>query len=195
MSNNPLQAEPEIVVEWRKEERQKLWFRIIRLGIGVPLILFSYPWPGVLSPFLVLLGCVLVAPEAVGLLSSMIEGMLWPHHESKPKPLYGIPETLAAKGKYAEAEQEYEKIIQQFPDAIKPHVDMINIAITRLNDVKLAEKLYQRGMDSLHVHESRETLTRMYEAIKTRLKEKKTWDRSVKVSSFSSVPKETSRQP
>lgn len=74
------------------------------------------------------------------------------------------------QGKYAEAEAEYEKIIQEFPNEIKPHVDMINIAIRWMEDGQLAEELYQRGMTLLQDPTDRDTFTQMYTAIRTRLK-------------------------
>ena len=58
--------------------------------------------------------------------------------------------TLAARGKYAEAEAEHEKIMAEFPDDPVPHIELINIAVMRLNDGDLADKLHRRGMSCLH---------------------------------------------
>lgn len=157
------------LTQWESEERRKLWRRIIRWCLGIPLLLFSYPHLGLSGPFLMLLGVLLIAPDITAYLSGFAGNILWSHCEGESKPLYGIPESLVAKGKYAEAEQEYEKIVQKFPAEVKPHIDMINIAVTRLDDGELAKKLYQRGMSILQDSASQETLTRMYEAISTRL--------------------------
>jgi hypothetical protein len=157
------------VAHWEKEQRRELWVRIIRRCIGIPL-LFSYPWLGGISPFLALLGCILIAPDIAGYFSKFAGNILWSRREGKERPLYGIPESLVAKGKYAEAEKEYEKIIQEFPNEVKPHVDMINIAVRWLNDGQLAEELYRRGMGLLQNPADRDKLTESYSAIRTRLK-------------------------
>jgi len=136
--------------------------------------MFSYPALGPLSPFFALFGCVLIAPDIAGYFSRFMGNILWRHREGKPQPLYSIPESLVAKGKYAEAEIEYEKIIQAFPDEVKPHVDMINIAIRWMNNGQLAEKLYQRGMSLLKNQADRDVLTEMYTSISTRLKKEDT---------------------
>lgn len=155
---------------WAKEERRRRIGRIIRRVVGIPLLLFSYPHLGPISPFLLLLGAILVAPDIAGFLSNAVVGMVSPHRPGERRPNYDIPESLAAKGKYAEAEEEYDRIIQEFPAEVKPHIAMINIAVTRLNDGALAASLYQNGMDRLKDPASRETLTTMYKAMATRLK-------------------------
>jgi tetratricopeptide (TPR) repeat protein len=160
------------VKQWQKEERRRIAGRIIRWCFGVPL-LFSYPWLGWISPFLVTLGAILIVPEVAGYFSKLVTNLIWPSGPLERKPLYSIPESLVARGKYAEAEQEYEKIIQEFPNEVKPHADMIDVAIRRLNNVELAEQLYQRGMSLLQQPADREVLTKMYAAIRSRLKNRK----------------------
>jgi tetratricopeptide (TPR) repeat protein len=157
---------------WKAEQRRARISRAVRWGCGIPLALFSFPFLGFLGPFLALFGVILIAPDIASYLSRFAGNILWSHREGEPEPLYGIPESLVAKGEYAEAEQEYEKIIQEFPAEAKPHIDMINIAITRLHDAELAERLYQRGVASLPDGPPQEVLKKMYEAISTRLKEK-----------------------
>ena len=154
---------------WKTEQRRLLTRQIIRRGIGVPLLVFAFPIPW-FGPFLVLLGAILIAPDIAGFLSGFAGNILWPHQIVEPKPLYSIPESLVARGEYAKAEAEYEKIIKEFPAEAKPHIDMINIAVTRLNDKELAEKLYERGMSILQDPAPKETLTKMYDAISTMLK-------------------------
>lgn len=162
---------------WQLEERREFWTTIMRRGLGIPMMLFSYPWLGLLSPsliiispFLALLGCVLIAPDIAGYFSRIAGRLLWSGKAGDIRPMYGIPESRAARGKYVEAEQEYEKIIQAFPNEIKPHVDMINIAVVRLNNAELAEQLYQRGMTLLQDPIAKETLTQIYDTIRTRIK-------------------------
>ncbi|MBU4365497.1 MAG: tetratricopeptide repeat protein [Kiritimatiellae bacterium] len=178
MSPNQEESQSDDVAQWKSEERRELWSRLIRWGVGVPLVLFSYPWLGWFGPFLVVLGSILIARDIAGYFATKFAGnIIWTHHDGKPKPIYGIPRSLAAKGRYAEAEKEYENIIQEFPNEVKPHIEMINIAIVRLNDAELAEQLYQRGMGLLQDPDDREMLTRMYAAIRTRLKRRDKYNR------------------
>jgi len=171
MDDHAKQLNARIMANWKAEQRRILISRAIRWGVGIPLIAvgFAIPFVGL---FLMLLGVVMITPDIAGYVSNIAGNILWSHHTDRPKPLYDIAEALAAKGKYAEAEQEYEKIIQNFPSDVKPHIDMINIAVTRLNDRELAAQLYRRGMDLLPDSAPQETLTMMYEAISTRLKPK-----------------------
>ena len=155
--------------QWRREERRELWGRLVRWGLGIPLILFSYPRLGWFGPFFIVLGCILIAPDLAGYCSQFFGGILWSHRKGQIKPLYSIAESLVARGKYEEAEKEYETIIQQFPNEVKPHADMISIAIVQLKNAELADLLYQRGMTLLRDPAARKTLTQMHAGIRTRL--------------------------
>lgn len=158
------------VNEWKRQERRLLWSRIVRWGIGLPLLLFSYPALGLISPFTALLGAILIAPDVAGFLANSVGTVIWSHSPSQRSPNYDIPESLVARGKYSEAEAEYDRIIEEFPLEVKPHIALINIAVTRLNDGELAARLYERGMAALKDPASKETLTTMFRAIMTRLR-------------------------
>lgn len=145
-----------------------MWSRIVRWSIAIILAPMAFVIP-VFGAFLTLLGCILVAPDIAGWLSGSLNGLLWTSHQSPPGPVYGIPESLVARGQYEEAERAYEEIIRKYPDEVKPHVDLINIAVTRLHDLELAEKLFRRGMTALRDKETKEILTNMYAAIGSRL--------------------------
>ncbi|MFA5044144.1 MAG: hypothetical protein WC381_07915 [Kiritimatiellia bacterium] len=171
MSPNREESQCDDVAQWKEEKRREIWKRLIRWGLGIPLILFSIPLLGWwFGPFFVALGGILIAPDITGYFAKFAGNIIWTHHDGKPRPIYGIPQSLAAKGRYEEAEREYENIIREFPNEVKPHIEMIDIAIVRLNNAELAEQLYKRGMGLLRDPDSRETLARMYAAIRTRLK-------------------------
>jgi len=157
------------LAQWKREERRRLWSRIIRWGTGIPLLFccFLIPWFG---PFLALLGCILIAPDIAGWASRIVTRLILPHHDGKRQPLYSIPESLVAKGRYEEAEKEYEAVMQAFPKEAKPHIGLIEISVMRLNDADLARRLYEQGMGRLRDRGARETLTQAYEAIRTRIR-------------------------
>ena len=165
MNADKERSQADAFAEWKREERRELRSRLVRWGLAIPLFL-SFIWIPWFGAFFALLGSLLIA-QVVG---RFFANLLWPHRKRKPKPVYGIPESLVFKGKYEAAEKEYEKIIQEFPNEVKPHVDLINIAVMHLNNGELAEQLYQRGMKLINDPEARETLSRMYAGIRTRLK-------------------------
>ncbi|MBI3987853.1 MAG: hypothetical protein HY343_13090 [Lentisphaerae bacterium] len=155
------------VIAWQRDNKLRFWSRVIRWSVAIPLMLFTYPWFG---PFLILLGCVLIAPDIAGYFAKRVGDLLWPNRQIEKKPFYDIPESLVAKGKYAEAEAAYEAIIREFPREIKPHADLIDIAVRWMDDAELAEKLFQRGMSLLADPVDRERLTDAYERSRSRLK-------------------------
>ena len=54
-------------------------------------------------------------------------------------PEYSVAEAQVKKGKYREAIDEYRKVIIAHPDDIYPHLRIADLALSHLNDVKLAE--------------------------------------------------------
>jgi tetratricopeptide (TPR) repeat protein len=156
-----------------KNHRPTSWIRAVRWGFGVSLIGLPIPLLGeggevaAAAPLLMLLGGALLAPDVASFIHRWAEEL---RLAGQPPPIYGIAETLVAKGRYAEAEEEYEKIIRAFPNEVKPHTDMIHLAVRWLNNGELAEKLYQRGLSLLRNPEDRQILSEAYERIRTRLK-------------------------
>lgn len=164
-----------LTIRWQKEQRRKLESRIVRWTLGLLLMAGSLPffaWVGFpfLAPFFMLLGVILISPEVAGYFSQWGGSLIWRHQEGVPRPVYSIAESLVARGKYAEAEAEYEKIIQEFPEEVKPHIDLIHIATNWLKNAELAEQLYQRGMSLLKDPGARQLLTDAYKRACTLLK-------------------------
>jgi len=169
MSDDKKNVLPDPSEAWREERKRQIAYRILRYVLAV-LLFVSYFFLGKIAVFFMAFGACLIAPDIAALASRAFMSSLFPHRKGELRPIYGIAESLAARGKYAEAEEEYEKIIQQFPKEVKPHIDMLNIAVMRLNDGLLAEQLYQRGMNLLKDPVSQNTLTEAYNSIRTRLK-------------------------
>ncbi|OVE74049.1 hypothetical protein BVX94_01855 [bacterium B17] len=154
---------------WEAEQRHERHSKIVRWSFGLPLLFLGF-YVLVIGPYLMCLGAILIAPEIAGFFANKFVNLIWPHVRSDPKPMYSIAESLVAKGDYEKAEQEYEKIIEEFPNEAKPHIDMINIASTRLHDSELALKLYQRGMTMLIDPKEKSKLAEMYRALSSRIK-------------------------
>lgn len=153
-------------------------FRAVRWTVAGLLVAFTIPFlvsaygdgGRFFAPFLLAFAGLLIAPELLTFFHKLVTGIMFPTTASVRTPNYGIPESLVARGHYADAEKEYEAIMDEFPDAVKPHADLIEVATARLNNAELAEKLYQRGLQRLRRQPDREHLTKLYEGLKSYLK-------------------------
>jgi hypothetical protein len=156
--------------------RERIYMAVRWIG-AVPF-LFSIPilvpiWGQVaawLAPFLTAFGAILISPEIVSFCARRVNNLIFPSRPAERKPNYGIPEALVAKGQYEEAEAEYDRIIADFPDEVMPHTALINIAIRRLKNAKLAENLFKRGVACLKKKSSREILEQVYAGMITQIK-------------------------
>jgi tetratricopeptide (TPR) repeat protein len=54
-------------------------------------------------------------------------------------PEYSVAEARVKRGRYQEAVDEYRNVIAEHPDDIYPHLRIADLALTHLNDLKLAE--------------------------------------------------------
>jgi tetratricopeptide (TPR) repeat protein len=135
------------------------YFLVAKAGIagiilGFPLFLFG--------------SCIIAFPMA-DVFSVSYSSLLWSHQEQGPQPLYGIAESYVKQDLYELALLEYEQVVKEFPDEVKPFIDMIDIAVVRMNDPVLAKEIYEKGISALKDKEKHKELKRMYEAILTRI--------------------------
>lgn len=121
------------------------------------------------SPLMMILAVAQVAPDIADWFGGMAGGILYNRREGERIPMYGIPEKLVTMGKYVEAEAEYEKIMEEFPDEVKPYIDLVNVAVKRLNNAELAEQFYKKGMNALKKDEAKIQLEDVYFRVKTLL--------------------------
>jgi hypothetical protein len=124
---------------------------------------------------IMLMGVVVLAIPIARLVAEPSGSLFYPRIHSKPHPPYSIPECKAAKGQYEEAMTLFERIAAEYPDALKAYVGMVDIAIMHLKDPARAESIYRRGLTDLRTADSREALTRMYDAIRSRLQSEPEW--------------------
>lgn len=148
--------------------RRIVGFLLATTGI---IILIRAPLSAIISLWIIAAGMILLSVDVANRLSGLWNFILWSKSDHMDTPDYGPAETLAARGLYAEAEVEYEKIMAEFPDDPEPHIALIRIAVARLNNAETADKLYERGMNALQSGKSRETLTAMYKGIRTMIRQ------------------------
>lgn len=118
----------------------------------------------------VVAGAVIMAPPIARLIAEPSGNLFYPGKRlDRPQPVYGIPQAKRARGFYEEAMAGFEKIAEEYPDEVKPYVEMIDIAIRDLKDPDRANAIYRRGVSRLRKDEDKEVLARMHGAIRTRL--------------------------
>lgn len=152
--------------DYEREQRQA-WIRRI---VAIPLLLSIPVFVAldvnahvvvILGVFLSVLGAVLLGPDMAGLLSGALSGSFWPSRPGPRKPAYGVPQSKMAAHEYAEARQAYEQIIREYPDEVKPHVELVKMAFLKLKDEALAKEFHDRAMKSL-ASAAREQVTSVY---------------------------------
>lgn len=118
----------------------------------------------------IIVGAIIVAFPLAGLIAEPTGNLFWPSARyDRPQPAYSIPQSKRARGLYEEAMDGFEKIAEEYPQEIQPYIEMIDVAILNFHDPERAEAIFQRGVSILKKEEDRETLARMYGAIRTRL--------------------------
>lgn len=112
---------------------------------------------------------ILAKPIATLIAKSASKLFYADEHFDRPIPQYSIPESKRKKGLFREAFEGFRHISGNYPQEVKPYVDMIDIAITDMKDKRKAEDVFHRGIATLHDKEARDELARMFKAIRSRL--------------------------
>jgi len=142
------------------------YFLLLRAGGGF-LRVFAL---GLLGCACILIGAIILAFPLACLIAEPLGNLFYPGERfNRPLPMYGIPQAKRAKGLYEEAIAGFEKIAEDYPNEVKPYIEMIDIAIRDLKDARRAGAIYHRGIAALKKEEDRANLTRMYGAIQSRL--------------------------
>ncbi len=112
-----------------------------------------------------LVAAIFLAGPVARLCAEPIGSLFWPRkYYDRPQPMYGIAESKRVKGFPEEALAEYEKLAAAFPGEVRPHLEMIEIALADLKDHALAETLYRRSLAFLPAPKDRELLAQVYGA-------------------------------
>jgi len=121
-------------------------------------------------------GAFFVAPSVTSILAQPFSSLLYPSVQlDHTLPMYSIPQSKRAKGLYEEAIAGYEKIAVEYPDEVKPYIEMVTIAIMDLRNVERAKSFLGRGLVLLKDETARRTLQASYDTVITRLEVKPEW--------------------
>jgi hypothetical protein len=82
-------------------------------------------------------------------------------HFSAPPPSYSAAEGLVASGYYEEAIEAYEKIAADHPHEITPHLQVMKIWITKLQNPQAAADAYTTAMTKIRGAQNRKKFDRM----------------------------------
>lgn len=168
-----------------EREQRRAWVRRIA---AIPLILslpvfsalhFNTYGAVIIGVYLTALGGVLLGPDIANLFGGTLSGLFWPDRAGPRKPAYGVPQSFMAAHKYAEAREAYEKIIREFPDEAKPHVELIKMAFLKLKDEALAREFCDRAAKSLGSASAREQVSAVYEMLSVEFKTPKREQRTL----------------
>ncbi|NQT92915.1 MAG: hypothetical protein HQ559_09150 [Lentisphaerae bacterium] len=157
----------------------------IRLLFALPcfgMAVYAFRWAptplhalAYIVPFVVG-GGLIVAPAIGEILAEPLRSLFYPGtRASRPGPVYSIPQSKRANGLYEEAMRGFEQIAANYPDDVKPYVEMIDMAVVNLRDGERAKMIFYRGLAELQKDEDKATLKQMYEATITRLQPEPEW--------------------
>jgi tetratricopeptide (TPR) repeat protein len=147
--------------DWKNLGKSLLW--------GVPVFILGITWIGYFGYglFVLLVGVAIVATGLAGIFASPFSALLFPSRRgASPRPMYSRASAREKNGKYEEAILLYEEILAGNPEEVKPYIEMIRIAIERLDDPSRADNIFRKATSRIRRHEDRDYLERMYRALR-----------------------------
>lgn len=114
-------------------------------------------------------GAIIVAFPLARLVAEPSGSLFYPSGKfDRPQPLYSVGDAKRMKGLYQEAFDHFAGISAEFPQELKPYVEMMGIAIVDLKNVELAEQVFRKGLSGLTREEDLKALHAMHKAIVSR---------------------------
>ncbi|MDX1680145.1 MAG: hypothetical protein R3242_05370 [Akkermansiaceae bacterium] len=130
---------------------------IFPMAAGLPIHLAVFVL--LLALGLLILAAVMLAPPiARGLVEWAYDRLTYSEKYRHAPPMYGRPQSLRKSRRYEEAMKAYEEIAEDYPDELKPYLEMIDIALSDLKDPDRAELIYRRGVLEFEDAEDRKRL-------------------------------------
>ena len=91
---------------------------------------------------------------------------------NRPQPMFSVPEGKRKSGHYQEAFDGFQKIAEEYPQELKPYLEMMEIAIVDMKDKKKGDLVFHQAIAALDDKEACDTLLKMYKAISFQLEYK-----------------------
>jgi hypothetical protein len=119
---------------------------------------------------LFVMAAIIIAPSLARLLAEPSGNLFYPSMRfDGPQPMYSIPESKRKSGFPQEAFDGFHAISQEHPQELKPYIEMIDIAIMDMKSGDLALSTFRHGLQTLTDEQAKDSLSRMYKAISSRL--------------------------
>ena len=105
---------------------------------------------------------LVVAPQLLGFVADVTGGVIGGSFGGKSRPYYRLAADRRARGRFAEALAELEKIVAEYPQEVDAYLEMLAIAMSDLNDFEQARGICLRGKKALSSREDRELVASAY---------------------------------
>jgi len=109
----------------------------------------------VLGLVCVVIAGIVVAPPLAGLIAEPAGGLFHPRHPARQQPSYDVAEARRRQGRFAEALDAYERVVERFPTDVHAWTAMLDVASLDLRDAARAEAIARRALAALPDEASR----------------------------------------
>ena len=104
--------------------------------------------------------------------STGLTGLFYPEDEfRRPQPSYGPVQALRAKRLFEEAMAGYEAILRDYPDDVRTYAEMMDLAVTDMENPALARAIYMQGRTALKKKADLARLEEAYRFVMTDVEE------------------------
>jgi len=122
---------------------------------------------------------IILWPRLGEIAAEPFRAMLYPIQRfDKPVPMYSVPMSKRARGAYAAALADYERMELEYPGDMEVYRNMLELLILEMKDPEKASEVFQRALRSLRKTEQREGLARIYQGMLSQVKGKPEWLKS-----------------
>jgi len=128
---------------------------------AIPYVLVGFP--------LIVVAAIIATPQIATALADWVVDVFSASEKfDRPQPMYGIPQGLRKSRHYEEAMEAYGRIAEDYPDEIKPWLEMIEVALHELKDPARAELIYQKAVLQFEDEKNRERLANQLSGLRLR---------------------------
>lgn len=153
-------------IEWRFVLR--IWAGTILVGIGWfyaarGMRIIDYGLGFINGVCFFAMAALLIVPVVIRRMVDAVASFFGPNaRNDRPVPIYGVPRgNRKYFGRYEEAFNDYQAMVQQHPQELQAYIEMIDIAVVDMKKPELARAIYQQALAVLIQANDREELERV----------------------------------
>ena len=114
---------------------------------------------------------IIIARPIAALIAEPMGSVFFPRAGARPEPGYSLADTQRKREQFERAMEEYEKISVAFPQELRAHIAMLEIALINLRDAERARLCLTRGL-AVADEQMRRELLRCYRVSSAKLRGK-----------------------